>query len=116
MVNRRRIALAAVSMSCLLPVATHAGSGGTPTAPGVGKSTDYCCQTLQRSDAVLTAPPAGTATQGTENKPITSVNGTACQAIAEDDFSRNQCSGTVVKCRGEFFTPSTGRVERCLTP
>jgi hypothetical protein len=114
MMNRRRIALAAASMFCLLPVAAHAGSGGTPTAPGAGKSTDYCCQILER----VTQPTGTDGTQTTQGtaKPLTFVNGTGCSAIAEDDFSRNQCSGTVVKCRGEFFTPSTGRVERCLTP
>lgn len=113
MVNRRRIAAAVVSLFNLLPLAAQAGSGGTPTAPGVGKSTDYCCQILER----VTQPSGtdGTATQGSA-KPLSFINGTGCNAIAEDDFSRNQCSGTVVKCRGEFFTPSTGRVERCLTP
>jgi hypothetical protein len=107
--SRSTLALAAVSMFCLLPAATHAGSGGTPTAPAAGKSTDYCCQTL-------TPQRQGTDEQGNEKKGFTFVNGTGCSAIAEDDFSRNACTGTAVKCRGEFFTPSAGTVQRCLTP
>lgn len=115
MLNRRRTALAAVSMFCLLPVAAHAGAGGTPTAPGAGKSTDYCCTTWERvTQRNGTEEREGA--QGNEKKGITFVNGTGCQAIAEDEFSRNACPGTVVKCRGEFFTPSMGTVQRCFTP
>ena len=116
MLNLRRTALAAVSLFCLLPVAAHAGAGGTPTAPGAGRSTDYCCATWERvTQRQGTDEKQGT--QGNEKSTITSfVNGTGCQAIAEDEFSRNACSGTVVKCRGEFFTSTTGKVERCLTP
>jgi hypothetical protein len=111
MLNLRRTTLAAFSLFCLLPVAAHAGAGGTPTAPGAGKSTDYCCTTWERA-----TQPSGTDEHGKEKKTIPSLNGTGCQAIGEDEFSRNACSGTVAKCRGEFFTPRTGRVERCLTP
>jgi hypothetical protein len=111
MINRRRIALAAVSISCLFPIAVHAGAGGNPTAPGAGKSTNYCCTTWEK-----VTQPSGTDEQGKEKKTIPFLNGTGCQAIAEDDFSMNGCSGTTAKCRGEFFTPRTGKVERCLTP
>jgi hypothetical protein len=61
-------------------------------------------------------PQSATDEQGKEKKTISYINGTKCQAIAEDEFSRNACFGTVVKCRGELFTPSAGKVERCLTP
>ena len=116
MVKRLRIVLAAtVSMSCLLPIAADAGGGaGIPAAPGAGKSTDYCCLgTPQR------------VTQGNGANAFTFINATMCTALDETDtLSRNNCPGTVVKCRGEFFTPSSapnsgrppGLVERCLTP
>ena len=107
MINRPRIALAAaVSVFFLLPVAAHAGFGGSPTAPGAGKATDYCCATWEQSPT----------RHGHGANAIPFVNGTGCTAIAEDEFSRNQCSGTVMKCRGEAFTPSAGTVTRCLTP
>jgi hypothetical protein len=109
MVNRRRLALAAVSISFLLPSAAYAGAGGTPTAPAAGRSTDYCCTTLERVD-----PRRGD--DGSREKSPSFLNGAGCQAIAEDDFSRNACPGTVVKCRGELFTPTSGKVERCFTP
>ena len=113
MVDRGHFALLAVSLSCFFPVAAHAGSGGTPTAPGAGKSTDYCCQVWERVE-----PNAQTsdATQPTQKSAPSFLRGSGCQAIAEDEFSRNSCIGTVVKCRGELFTPGTGKVERCLTP
>jgi hypothetical protein len=111
MINRRRIALAAVSISCFLPIAVHAGAGGTPTAPAAGKSTSYCCTTWEKG-----TQPSGTDEQGKEKKTIPYVNGTGCVVIAEDDFSANGCLGTTAKCRGEFFTPRTGKVERCFTP
>jgi hypothetical protein len=101
-------------MSFFLPPVVNAGSGGTPTAPGAGRSTDYCCATWERVTQRNGSDEREG--QGNEKKGITFVNGTGCSAIAEDDFSRNQCSGTVVKCRGEFFTPSSGEVKRCLTP
>jgi len=115
MANRRRNALAAaVSMFCLLPIASHAGGGaGIPAAPGAGKSTDYCCLgTPQR------------VTQGNGANAFTFINATMCTALDETDtLSRNNCPGTVVKCRGEFFTPTSqvksqppGQVQRCLTP
>jgi hypothetical protein len=111
----RHTALAAVSLFCLLPIPAHAGAGGTPTAPGAGKSTNYCCTTWER------ATPQGATDQtqggqGKETKTIPFLNGIGCAAIAEDDFSMNGCLGTTAKCRGEFFTPRTGKVERCLTP
>jgi len=116
MVKRLRIVLAAtVSMSCLLPIAADAGGGaGIPAAPGAGKSTDYCC---------LTEPQR--VTQGNGANAFTFINAARCTALDETDtLSRNNCPGTVVKCRGEFFTPSSapnsgrppGLVERCLTP
>ena len=111
MANRRRIALAAVfGVSFLIPAATQAGSGGTPTAPGAGKSTDYCCTTWERVDTRRNGE------DSQSKNTLSFLNGSGCQAIAEDDFSRNACPGTVVKCRGELFTPTTGKVERCLTP
>lgn len=115
MVIRRCMALSVVVTSCFFPSVAQAGSGGTPTAPGAGKSTDYCCQVWERGD---TQPPADAANQASKAKSggASFLNGTGCQAIAEDDFSRNQCTGTVAKCRGELFTPSAGRVDRCLTP
>jgi len=112
MANRRRIALAAVSMTFLLPAAAHAGSGGTPTAPGAGKSTDYCCTTWERVDPRR----HGDDSRSDQKNASSFLNGTGCQAIAEDELSRNSCLGTVVKCRGELFTPSASKVERCLTP
>ena len=114
MVIRRCIALSAVLTSCLSPAVAYAGSGGTPTPPAAGKSTDYCCQVWERGD---TQSPADAASPASKVKSGASfLNGTGCQAIAEDDFSRNQCTGTVAKCRGELFTPNLGKVERCLTP
>ena len=108
MVKRLRIVLAAtVSMSCLLPIAADAGGGaGIPAAPGAGKSTDYCC---------LGSPQR--VTQGNGANAFTFINAARCTALDETDIlSRNNCPGTVVKCRGEFFTPSSGQVQRCLTP
>jgi len=112
MVSRRCIALSAV-MSFFLPAVAHAGAGGTPTALGAGKSTEYCCQVWER----VTPPRHGTDDRQASDKSAPSfVNGTGCNAIDEDVFSRQACAGTVAKCRGEFFTPATGKVERCLTP
>jgi hypothetical protein len=114
MVNRQRIALAVLSALTLLPITAHAGAGGNPSAPGAGKSNDYCCQRWE----------------GVREGPITFFTGTGCVAIAGDDAeARNACVHTVVKCRGEFYTPNPapsgngetpttfpGRVDRCLTP
>jgi hypothetical protein len=117
MINRRRIALAAVSISCLFPIAVHAGAGGTPTAPAAGKSTEYCCQVLERGTTTQRhGADEKQSTPGNEKNTATFVNGTGCQAIDEDVLSRNACPGTTVKCRGEFFTPSKSEVLRCLTP
>jgi hypothetical protein len=116
MANRRSIALAAtVSMFCLLPLAAHAGSGGTPTAPGAGKSTDYCCTTLERGDTRRRGNEER-GSGGNQGSAASFLNGTGCVAIDEDSLSRNACQGTVVKCRGELFTPNPGKVDRCLTP
>src|SRR5262245_12920525 len=107
MVNRRRIVLAAVSMLCLLPISADAGGGaGIPAAPGEEKSTVTCrLGTLQR------------VTQGNGANAFTFINGAMCTALDETDtLSRNNCQGTVVKCRGELFTPNPGTVQRCLTP
>src|SRR5918992_5123366 len=117
MVNRQRIALAVLSAFSLVPITAHSGAGGTPTAPGAGKSSDYCCQTWS---AVR---------QGEGSNAFTFFNGTSCFWIADGDTEgRNSCRpGTVAKCRGEFFTPApadapenptapTGTVTRCLTP
>lgn len=113
MINRRRIALAAVSISCFLPTVVHAGAGGTPAAPGAGKSTDYCCATWERVDPRR----HGDDSRG-DQKALSFLNGSGnCSALDElDTTSRNMCPGTVVKCRGEFFTPSEGKVQRCFTP
>jgi hypothetical protein len=110
MVSRRRIALAVLSTISFLPLAAQAGAGGSPTAPGAGKGTEYCCEqpwkrmTLQTDDG----------------KTITVWEGNRCRAITEDELGRNSCQGTVAKCRGEFFTPgpsgTLGRVDRCFTP
>jgi hypothetical protein len=98
------VRLAGIMALAFVPATAYAGAGGTPTAPGAGRSTDYCCAALNR------------VTEGQGSKANTFINGTTCVAIAEDDFSRNACTGTVVKCRGEFFTPATGVVQRCFTP
>lgn len=109
MVSRRRIALAALSTISFLPLVAQAGAGGSPTAPAAGKGTEYCCERWQRM--TLTTD---------DGKTITVFEGNRCRAIFEDEVSRNACTGTVAKCRGEFFTPgpssSPGRVDRCLTP
>ena len=111
MVNRQRLALAAISISCLLPTTVYAGAGGTPVAPGAGRSTDYCCAAWESAESRR------------QGNTLSFLNGTGCQAIPEDPLARNECGttigapgSTVVKCRGELFTPSTGKVERCLTP
>ena len=108
--NPRLLVAAALSFSTLIPTAVYAGSGGTPTAPAAGRSTDYCCATWERVD------PRRRGDKDDDKNALPFFNGRECQAIAEDEFSRNSCPGTVVKCRGEFFTFSTGKVERCLTP
>jgi hypothetical protein len=113
MFSRHGIALAVLSPS-LLPLGAHAGAGGSPTAPAAGKATEYCCQ-VWRADTRRHGDDQG-------KNSLTSFTGSGCIAIFEDDVARNSCGGTVVKCRGEFFTPSTatdsgaGKVERCLTP
>ena len=109
MVNRRSIAVTAgVIALALLPTLALAGAGGTPTAPGAGRGTDYCCQSIQQN----------TEGQGKGEKSLNTVSGTGCTALDPGDtLSANQCPGVVVKCRGEFFTPSQdGSVRRCLTP
>ena len=116
MFNRQRIALAVLSALPLLPMTVQAGAGGSPSAPGAGKSSEYCCQTLN----------------GAREGLITLWTGTGCIAIPDGDTeARNACLFTVVKCRGEFYTPNPqpsgnggtptnttfpGRVDRCLTP
>ena len=116
MVNRQRIAFAVVAALSLLPMTAQAGAGGTPTAAGAGKSTDYCCLKWEKGES----PRRGD--DNSRNAP-SFVNGEGCQAFESTDVSSaNACPGTVVKCRGEFFTPSAqtnsglGKVERCLTP
>ena len=116
MVNRQRITLALVSAISLLPTTAFAGAGGTPTAPAAGTPSEYCCQRLQ---AVR---------QGEGSQAFIFYTGTGCIAIGADVEGRNACQYTVVKCRGEFYTPNPssssngepttfpGRVDRCLTP
>jgi hypothetical protein len=116
MVNRQRIALAVLSAFSLLPITVQAGAGGTPTAPAAGTPSEYCCQRWE------------TVRQGEGSHAFTFYTGTGCIAIGADPEARNVCQYTVVKCRGEFYTPNPpsssnaeptafpGRVDRCLTP
>jgi hypothetical protein len=112
MINKRRIALVVLSAFSLLPVIAQAGAGGTPTAPAAGRSTDYCCTTWEVGDR-RHGHDRG---RSDRDDAPSFLNGSGCLAIAEDEASRNECLGTVVKCRGELFTPSRGEVKRCFTP
>ena len=51
MVNRQRIAFAVIAALSLLPMTAQAGAGGTPTAAGAGKSTDYCCLKWEKGES-----------------------------------------------------------------
>ena len=112
----QRAALALLTLFSLTPAASYAGAGGSPTAPAGGRSSDYCCMQWDRRT-----------TRGDDGSTITFYNGSGnCRAISEEPLERNNCEGTVLKCRGEFFTPigsvlTGGRgeepgVKRCFTP
>jgi hypothetical protein len=112
MVNRQRIALAVLSAFSLLPLTAHAGAGiGVPTAPSAGTPSTYCCATVRTVEI-----------RDNAGKVVFSfVNGDGCQVFDPADFTAaNSCPGTVVKCRGELFSPNNaerpGKVDRCLTP
>lgn len=117
MANRWLVGLSAV-ITLFIPIAVHAGVGGSPVPPGAaaaGAATAYCCATWTPSQI------------GDNKASITVFNGTGCVAIAATPSEVNDCGTTnaankVLKCRGEQYTPGAplatpdGLVDRCLTP
>ena len=109
----QRAAMALLTVFSLLPAASYAGAGGSPTAPAGGRSSDYCCIEWKSKTTRLD-----------DGTTVTSFNGTGCRAISEEPLERNNCEGSALKCRGEFFTPTAqtrqglppGTVDRCFTP
>jgi len=67
---------------------------------------------------------------GTDKQPIQTFSATGCAAFDESGPNRNACMGvspqgtfvpkTVLKCRGELYTPDSsgqsGTVTRCFSP
>ena len=110
----QRAAMALVAVFSLLPSVSYAGAGGSPTAPAAGQSSYYCCAEL------LPVPQSGADLDGRNQ--ISFFNGNGCRAIGGELIERINCEWTVIKCRGERFTPSAetpmglGAVRRCLTP
>jgi len=112
MTKRRRIqVLAGVTALSFLPAVAYAGSGGTPPAPGAsgaGQSTAYCC----------TASPPWTTRNigGNGNNAVIIFDGHSCTVVTDPNTQCTTAGAQALKCRGEFFTPSTGSVVRCFSP